>query len=175
MNLRSALLGVAATAALLLTAPAGHTQGTGFQFPGSPWNSFAPGEIQCGTLLGANMNITTDQAIAISVPSASWAISNIQISNPSISLTTAVGGFYTGAGKTGVTVVANSQAYSGLTTHAANTTGNYLIATLSTAGTTTMFQGLSGSTPINTLYFALTTAQGAAATADIRVRCRPLF
>lgn len=147
-----------------------------FQFPTAPWNAFAPGSVQCGWLYGANFNVTTDQAIPISVPSANYAIDKIIVSNPSTSLTTAVGGFYTAASKGGVTVVANTQAYSGLTTNSANTTGNFLAATLSTAGTTTMFGGpTQGSNAVTTLYLSLTTAQGAAATADVRVTCKPLY
>lgn len=148
---------------------------TQFQFPNSPWQAFAPNELQCGTLLGANFNVTTDQAIPISVPSALWAIDQISISNPSISLTTAQGGFYSGASKTGVTVVANTQAYSTLTTNAANTTGNYMQPTLSTAGNTTAFQGYAQTSQIKTLYLALTTAQGAAATADVRIYCHAIY
>ena len=121
------------------------------------------------------MNITTDQAIPISVPSATYVLDSIWISNPSVSLTTAVGGFYTGASKTGVTVVANTQAYSTLTTNAANTTGNAMAATLATAGTTTAFGGPTQTSAVKTLYLSLTTAQGAAATADVRVYCVPLY
>ncbi len=162
-------------AAMLLAGSPAMAQSQ-FQFPTSPWNAFAPASVQCGWLYGANFNSTTDQAITISVPSANYVFDKIIVSNPSVSLTTAVGGFYTAASKGGVTVVANSQAYSGLTTNTANTTGNALAVTLSTAGTTTMFGGPSqGSNAVTTLYLSLTTAQGAAATADVRVTCKPLY
>ncbi len=145
------------------------------QFPTTPWNSFAPARVQCGVLRGANFNITTDQAIPISVPTATYMIDSIDISAPSVSLTTAQGGFYTGAGKTGIAVVAATQAYTSLTTNAANTTGNAMQATLATAGNTTEFAGYQQTARIQTLYFSLTTGQGAAATGNIRVYCRPHF
>lgn len=163
-----------ALAALLAIASAAQAQ-TNFQFPTTPWQAYAPAKIQCGSLLGANMNVTTDQAIPISVPSASFLIDSIVISNPSLSLDTAQGGFYSAASKGGVAVVANTQAYSALTTNAANTTGNAVLATIATAGNTTAFQGAFQTSQIKTLYFSLTTAQGAASTADIRVYCRPLY
>jgi hypothetical protein len=72
-------------------------------------------------------------------------------------------------------VVASGQAYSGLTTNAANTTGNALLATIATAGNTTAFQGYLQTSRVATLYWSLTTAQGAAATVDIRAYCRPLY
>ena len=145
------------------------------QFPTTPWNSFAPARIQCGVLKGANFNITTDQAIPISVPTATYMIDSIDISAPSVSLTTAQGGFYTAVSKGGVAVVASTQAYSSLTTNAANTTGNAMQATLATAGNTTEFAGYQQASRIQTLYFSLTTGQGAPATANIRVYCRPHF
>lgn len=149
---------------------------TQMQFPTLPWEGYAPSSIQCGELLGANFNVTTDQAIPLSNPSGTWMVDNITIANPSVSMTSAQGGFYTAASKGGVAVVASSQAYTSLTTNSANTTGNAMVATLATAGTTTAFGGYAaGSNQIATLYFSLTSAQGAAATADIRVRCRPLY
>lgn len=154
-------------AALLICAglPA-HAQsgGTTFQFPASPWSGFAPGIVECGRLLNANFNTTADQPIVMSFPSAGYDIDSIAISSPSVSMTTAQGGFYSGAGKTGVAVVSSTQAYTSLTTNAVNTTGNFMNPTLSTAGATTAFN-------VTTIYFSLTTAQGAPATANIRVYC----
>lgn len=163
-----------ALAALLALASTTRAQ-TQFQFPNSPWQAFAPNELQCGTLLGANFNSTLDQAISISVPSGLWAIDQISISNPSVSMTTAAGGFYSAASKGGVTVVANTQAYTSLTTNAANTTGNYMQPTLSTAGNTTAFAGLAQTGQIKALYLSLTTSQGAPATADVRIYCHALY
>ncbi len=138
-----------ATVALLAAfALSGVSAQTNFQFPNAPWQAFAPSRVQCGWLYGANMNTTADQAIPMSVPSATYMIDSIAVSNPSVSLTTAAGGL---------------------------STGNSFLLTLATAGSTTDFQGPTQASAVNTLYLSLTTAQGAAATADVRVYCRPLF
>lgn len=158
-------LAAAVAAAAALAACAAHAQTT-TQFPTTPWGGFAPGKIECGRLIGANMNSTADQAIPISFPSATYQIDSIDISNASISLTTAVGGFYPSASKGGTAIVANSQAYSTLTAAAVNAAGSTMTATL--AVTTAAWN-------LRTIYFSLTTPQGAAATADIRIYCRPLF
>lgn len=163
-----------AAAALLVSA--GAQAQTTMQFPTNPWGGFAPEIIECGKLVGANMNSTADQAIIISVPSGIWMVSQIIVSDPSISLTAAVGGFYSAASKSGVTLVANSQAYSGLTTKALNTTGNVLLATLAAAANTTAFGGYAqGANKISQIYFSLTTPQSATATANIRVTCRAMY
>ena len=152
----------------LLGGHAALAQSPTMQFPTSPWGGYAPARIECGRLLSANMNTTSDQAIPISVPSATWMVSEIVVSNPSRSMTTAAGGFYSGASKSGVAVVASGQAYSALTTANANATGNAMVATIATAGNTTAFN-------TKVLYLSLTTGQGAAATADVRVFCRTLY
>jgi hypothetical protein len=121
-----------------------------------------PGITQCGVLKGANFNITTDQAITISPPSATYVLNNMRVSNPSISMTTAAGGVYTAASKGGLAVIPASTTYTGLTTSAANTAG----ATASTNGATAQLTAA-------TLYLNLTTAQGAAATADVYLFCVP--
>ena len=173
MKLRTRLLG--AIAALTFLSGAVQAQPAGFQFPTSPWNAYAPAVVQCGWLYGANANVTTDQAITISVPSGAYAIQSILLSNPSVSLTTASGGVYRAVSKGGVTIAAN-QALSGLTTKTANTTGNLLALTLATGGTTTNFLAAASSTNnFSTVYFSLTTAQGSAATVDVRVFCQPLY
>lgn len=172
MKISRLLLAAGVALAALTSLPRAQTT---VQFPTTPWSGFAPARIECGSLLAANFNSSADQAIYISVPSATYAIDSIAISNPSVSLDTAVGGFYTAASKGGVAVVANTQAYSTLTTNDANTTGNYMTATLATAGSTTMFNGYAQANQISVLYLSLTTPQGAAATADVRVYCRPLY
>ena len=145
------------------------------QFPTAPWGGFAPGKIECGWLYDANFNSTADQAIPISVPSALYVVDSILVTNASVSLTTAAGGVYSAVSKGGVAVVSSGQAFSGLTSNTANTTGNALALTIATAGNTTAFQGFAQTGRISTLYLSLTTGQGAAATADFRVYCRPLF
>jgi hypothetical protein len=114
-----------------------------------------------GKLIGANMNVTTDQAIALSEYGLDPAytklyVDRIVVTNASVSLTTAVGGVYTAASKGGTALVANTQAYSGLTA-----------ATLAIELTLAAARPII--TPPGSVYFSLTTAQGAAATADIYV------
>lgn len=167
MTLSVAFVAIAAALAIGRLANAQSTM----QFPTTPWGGFAPARIQCGKLLAANFNSTADQAIPVSVPSATYIVDNITVSNPSISLDTAQGGFYSAASKGGVAIVANSQAYSTLTTNTADTTGNAMAATIATAGSTTAF----GKATARTIYLSLTTAQGAAATADVRLFCRPMY
>lgn len=120
------------------------------------------------TLPSANFNSTADQPITITLPTGytRYQIQRIAVSNPSISMTTAVGGVYTAVTKGGVVVTPASQAYSGLTTNAANTSGNLLNVGLG-AGSTTAFNA-------TTLYLSLTTPQSTAATADVTVYIQPL-
>lgn len=116
-----------------------------------------PGVGQClFKLASANMNSTADQVASpvggIVIP-AQYVLTSILVVNASISLDTAAGGVYNVASKGGTALVANTQVYSALT---AATMG--LELTLTATG-----KGLQTVAPI----FALTTAQGAAATADI--------
>lgn len=117
-------------------------------------------------LIGANMNITTDQALTLQIADTDdivvahegdFILDKIIVRNPSISLTTAVGGIYTAASKGGTAVVANSQVYSALT---AST--KFVALTLANSALTDVLN-------LSALYFSLTTAQGAAATADVYV------
>ena len=108
-----------------------------------------------GTKLSANMNVTTDQAIPITrIGSQKYLITKIVVTNASISLTTAAGGVYQTTSKGGTAIVANSQAYSALS---ASTTALNLTLAINRTYT------------LDNIYFSLTTAQGAAATADIYV------
>jgi hypothetical protein len=111
-----------------------------------------------GRLLGANMNITTDQAIPLFNGSQSFRITSIVCKNASTSLTTAAGGIYTAVSKGGSAITAAAQAYSGITAvgtgaSSALTLAVVLAITFECAAT----QGL---------WLSLTTGQGAAATAD---------
>lgn len=128
-----------------------------------------PGLVLAGELLGANFNSTADQAIVIASPTANYQLNAITVNNPSIALTTAVGGIYSGAGKTGTQIVAATQAYSGLTTNSPNTSGNGVDLSLATGSYNATAWNLA------TMYFSLSTPQGAAAIADIRVVIRPMW
>lgn len=125
-------------------------------------------QVFAGALVGANFNTTADQAISITLPPGftKWRLSNVFISSASVSLTTAVGGFYTGASKSGTTLIANTQTYTTLTGAAVNSTGTWMTATNITAVTNTLFNHA-------TIFFALTTPQGVAATADIYIAVIP--
>lgn len=103
-----------------------------------------------GSLIGANMNTTSDQVIAML--STRYYIDKVIVANASVSLTLAVGGLYTAASKGGSLVLGSAQAYSGLT----GSTKILSVASLLTSDTLTA----------STLYLSLTTGQGSAATAD---------
>lgn len=125
------------------------------------------GSYQVGELIGADMNVTTDQQITINLPPGvtTWVLDLVIVSNPSLSLTTAHGGIYTGTGKTGLQLVPSSQVYSGLTTNTVNTAGSALLPTVA--------QTAMLSVPV--VYLSLTAGQGVAATADFRIYAKPLF
>lgn len=113
--------------------------------------------VRCiGRLLAANMNSTADQAITLDP--GQWKIEGVYATKPSTSLTTAAGGVYTATAKGGTAIVAAGQVYSGL-----------VAATDVVSGTMAATPTVTGS-----VYLSLTTAQGAAATADVFVFGRPI-
>lgn len=113
------------------------------------------------TLIGANMNSTADQAFTKLVAYTNFQLTRVIVNNASISLATAAGGIYTAAAKGGSAIVAASQVYSALTLST-----KFINPAL--AGTA--LTDILTVTPI----LSLTTAQGAAATADIRIMGIPL-
>ena len=113
------------------------------------------------TALGKDMNSVADTPLVPKFVFTTYLITRIRVANASISLTTAAGGIYPSAAKAGTPLVAAGQAYAALT---GPTLG--LDLTLTAAA-------LSGLSDL-TLFWALTTAQGAAATADLRVIGIPL-
>jgi len=113
------------------------------------------GPVLLGKRLGTNFNSTADQAIAIG--SSKYIIRRVIVNNASVSLTTAVGGLYTAVSKGGTVVVPAAQGYTFLTS-ATQT----MDAVLNNTVTDTTLTAL-------TLYISLTTAQGAAAIADVYV------
>jgi hypothetical protein len=114
-----------------------------------------------GFLKSANMNVTTDNVIPIAPGNAgqTYRITEIIVTNASISLTTAAGGVYTAASKGGTAVVAAGQVYSALTT-----SSKVLALTIAVTDKRTE----------DPLYLNLTTGQGAAATADVYIVGYPL-
>jgi len=127
------------------------------------------GIVQIGKLISADFNSTSDQAIPITYPGIGYRMFGFFVTNPSVSMTTAAGGFYSAAAKGGTALVAASQVYSALTSNSANTAGNMVIPTLAANVATTTLWTLS------TMYFSLSTPQGSAATADIYVLASPFY
>lgn len=117
-------------------------------------------------LLGADMNSTADQVFTKNGTFTSWmigpsqgAIKALWKSGPGVPVT--AGGIYTGAGKTGDTLMAAGSSFAALT--AAGTGANNSPAALG-----------SGLRTDSTLYFSLTTGAGFAQTADIYILGVPL-
>ncbi len=111
--------------------------------------------------IGADMNVTTDQALTKIGTYTNFLITRIRVVNASISLTTAAGGVYNTAAKGGTALVAAGQAYSTLT---AATIGLDL----------TLAAIANGLRSDASLILSLTTGQGAPATADFYVVGIPL-
>lgn len=117
----------------------------------------------------ANFNTIADQPLILPPAITAFQLTGIIITNASVSLTTAVGGFYPAASKGGTPIVSAAQAYSALTN------ANLLMqATIALFGQTARFSSanLALSLAANgqnglTVYLSLTTAQGASATADV--------
>jgi hypothetical protein len=136
------------------------------QFPTTGWNGYAPATIQCGELTGVNFNAaTTDHAVAITAPTAYYTVEGVIILNASHTLTTATGGLFT-AVSGGGTPIAADQALT-VTGAAVGSVNSAMSLTVTDAPLTTLNAG--------TLYFRIGTAEGAAATADVKVRCKPLY
>ena len=125
-----------------------------------------------GVLKTANFNVTTDQSIVIDCMTSTsagyisaatkYVITDIRVMNGSVSLTAAQGAFYTGAGKTGTAIGTTTTAYTGCT----GATGMQTLTAITNMDTTTFTAA--------TLFLALTTGQGSAATADVYIFGYPL-
>lgn len=113
-------------------------------------------EVVLASIIGANMNITTDQPMLskFDLTMLKYGVSKILVTNASTSLTTAAGGIYSAAAKGGVAIVAAAQVYTGLTVAA-----SLLNLTIATAGGNQVFSVA----PV----LSLTTPQGGEATADL--------
>lgn len=124
----------------------------------------AQGNTILARLLSADFNSILDQSIQLPKTITAFSISGILITNASLSLTTAVGGFYPTTAKGGTAIVAAGQVYSSLTTAA-----KLLSATLAAGAAATRFSSFNVDVPSGypTIYLSLTTAQGVAATADV--------
>lgn len=126
------------------------------------WYSTVPAAPALGSITtlwrlpGANMNTTADQAFIAAFSFTRFIITQIIATNASGAITVAAGGIYTGAGKTGVIVVAAAQSWAGLTS-----TTKAATPTLTTAG-----QELLTAT---SLYLSLTAGMGSPGTADFYI------
>jgi len=117
--------------------------------------------------LNASFNDTNDQPISIPKTLSVFVVTRILVTNASTSLSTAAGGFYSGASKTGVTMVAAAQVYTLLTAASL-----VLYPTLTSLGSGVRFSSANLSeldTDYWQLFLSLTTGQGSAATADVFV------
>ncbi len=113
-----------------------------------------------GVLQNADFNSTNDQPIVVQSAIQVFQLTGIIITNASGSITTAAGGFYTGASKSGSAIVAAGQVYSALTN------ANLLMqATLTAFANSARFS--TANLTANQIFLSLTTPQGAARNADI--------
>ena len=115
-------------------------------------NPLRPGIVRLGQLLSANLNTTADQPFTMGA--GIWIPTAIISTNVSTSLaiSIAAGGIYTAASKGGSAMVGAGQAYTTLTV-----ASSVLSLTLA----------ISNRRTESTLYLALTTAHGSAATCDL--------
>jgi hypothetical protein len=114
-----------------------------------------------------NANLVADTPLVIDLPDTvtRYRVTRVTVlSNAAIALTTAQAAVYNASGGTGV-AVCSPQALAGLTTNAAATAGNAIDLTLALAAATFFIS--------TTLYFRITTAQGAAATIDVILHIQP--
>jgi hypothetical protein len=119
-----------------------------------------------GRLIGANMNSTADQTVPMLIPTGAYYVpSSMVVKNCSTSLTTAKGQVYDAASKGG-NVLFGSATTQVFTSCTGVGTAETLAATAATGGTAgAVVDSGSANPPI----LSLTTAQGAAATADVYV------
>lgn len=108
-----------------------------------------------GSLTGANLNSTADQAIPMGA--AKYIVRRIVVTNASGTPTLAAGGIYPAASKAGTALVSAAQTYTSL-----SAAGISMDLTLTGAVTATVLSAAS-------LFLSLTTANGSALTADVYV------
>lgn len=115
-----------------------------------------------------NLNATGDTPVAIVLPPGAtrWALFAVRVSNSTGNLPngTATVGLYTGAGRTGTTLVAQQALNAVITSQADATAGN--------AGTTATAVGATQSFTATTIYLNVQTAQGATAAVDVAIVLR---
>jgi hypothetical protein len=124
-----------------------------------------------GSMFSANFNTMADQPILMPISVTAFQLTGIIVTNASVSLTAAQGGFYTAAAKGGSAVVSSGQAYSALT-------GKDLLLqpTLTAFAQTARFSADNLGQLLNAngqyslaIYLSLSVAQGAVATTDVYI------
>lgn len=109
------------------------------------------------SIRAANFNSTSDQSCVIPASVTAWVPTSILVTNCSGTFTLAAGGVYPTTSKGGTPLVAAAQAYTALT-------GTTVVLGLTfAAGIATTRQ------TVNTVYLALTTGTGSAATCDFYI------
>jgi hypothetical protein len=143
----------------------GHLAAWGTQGVIVDWGAAPASQRVLASLRGANFNTTADQPIAIPQTVTAFQLTGIIITNSNVSPNlTAQGGFYPAASKGGSAIVAAAQSYISLTS-----ANSLLSATLTSFANTTRFSSATLGTigGLMQVWFSLTTAQGATASADI--------
>ena len=122
-----------------------------------------------GSARSANFNTNTDQPILITPGIAAFAIAAIIVTNASVSINAAAGGFYTATFKGGSAIVSAAQTYAALT-------GPNLIMNPTLTGFAGSARFSSSNLPfvlgpagqyLLAVYLSLTTPQGVPCTADV--------
>jgi hypothetical protein len=113
-----------------------------------------------------NANVVADTTLAVPLPPgvSRYRVVRVTALATSLSLSAAAAALYTAA-SAGGTAICGPQALSGLTTSTAGAAGNAIDLTLALAAATFF--------TATTLYFRITTPQGAAATFDVLLHIQP--
>ncbi len=115
-----------------------------------------------------NLNATGDTAVTITMPQGAtrWVLFAVRLSNSTGNLPNGTGtlGLYTGAGRTGTTLVTQQLLNGVITSQSDGTAGN--------AGTTSTAVGATQSFTATTIYLNVQTAQGATAAVDVAIVLR---
>ena len=128
--------------------------------------SFPAGPRVLARQLGASFSTTTDQPIVLPQTVSAFQLTGIIVTNASISLNVAQGGFYPQPGKVGAPLVLSTQIYSVLLSNTILMQPALTAYAMTTRFTTAILA------PIGTqmaIYFSLGSAQTGAATADIYI------
>jgi hypothetical protein len=115
---------------------------------------------------GVNANSVGDTAITIACPTANYRVAFVVTQNTgtTASLTTAQYGIFSAVGAGGTAISGAGSALTALTSNAVNTAGSVQ----------SQAAGNSAAYNFTTLYFRITTAQGAAATVNVYIFIQPL-